>query len=134
VYFAHEQAFVLVFTLMLVTVITVADYLVGHHLNSKLPFHIPESGVTMFIGMLLGAFISALGEMMCLQLALSIKLAACCTHAAQHEHVQLQTGCYRVSSINPRLYCSLVIAAACTLSIAIKLTFKPLLAAHCTAA
>jgi hypothetical protein len=69
------QAFVLVFTLMLVAVITVADYLVGHHLNSKLPFHIPESGVTMFIGMLLGAFISALGELIRLQLALCIILA-----------------------------------------------------------
>eukprot|EP00953_Heterococcus_sp_UTEX-ZZ885_P014062 8004-Heterococcus_DN1.PRE.1 len=59
---------------MLVTVITVADYLVGHHLNSKLPFHIPESGVTMFIGMLLGAFISALGELTCCSSYLPLRL------------------------------------------------------------
>jgi hypothetical protein len=73
---------------MLVTVITVADYLVGHHLNSKLPFHIPESGVTMFIGMLLGAFISALGELICLQLTTFHLRLLLSTHAAQHKRVQ----------------------------------------------
>ena len=56
------QAFVLVFCLMLVGVITIADYLVGHHLNSRLPFHIPESGVTMFLGMLLGGMITLGGN------------------------------------------------------------------------
>ncbi|KAG5177733.1 Sodium/hydrogen exchanger family-domain-containing protein [Tribonema minus] len=55
---SNSQAFVLIFTLMLVVVITVADYLVGHHLNRKLPFHVPESGVTFFIGMLLGGTIT----------------------------------------------------------------------------
>jgi uncharacterized integral membrane protein len=59
---AHTQAFVLVFLLMLVLVLTVADHAVGHLLNRRLPFNIPESGVTMLLGMVLGGLITLLSK------------------------------------------------------------------------
>jgi hypothetical protein len=53
---------VLVFLLMLVLVLTVADHAVGHLLNRRLPFNIPESGVTMLLGMVLGGVITLLSK------------------------------------------------------------------------
>ena len=60
------QAFVLVFLLMLVLVLTIADHVVGHLVNHRLTFAIPESAVTMFLGMVLGGVITLLCE--CMQL------------------------------------------------------------------
>ncbi|KAG5177287.1 Sodium/hydrogen exchanger family-domain-containing protein [Tribonema minus] len=63
----HDQesattAFVLVFLILLVSVLVLADHVVGHLLNHRLRFQIPESGVTMFIGVVIGGVIALLSE------------------------------------------------------------------------
>jgi hypothetical protein len=73
---------VLVFLLMLVLVLTVADHAVGHLLNRRLPFNIPESGVTMLLGMVLGGLITLLGK--CSVPAFLIARALCIRRSHSH--------------------------------------------------